>query len=283
MRQLKAMVRKEWQTHRKSLMGPVWTMLCIYGIGLISLIYGSIRFGLPNIVSSTYTDAQLDQVIWAFHYGSAIFIAWLSILAALGLVELCLNTDHIKKCEIFHLAQPVSLTKIFGSKALFLGGGILIQYLVLVIVNSLILSIITSIVGYPSLSIGLSAILNSIPYIVNVMLLIVPLIWFFSSIFRKMAGIKLMVFLVFIEVIRGIFRISWGISLYSPFGFIRRIVLSPFEVASNYVIDVMEKSTVTFSFVGWNWNYTWEHLAWLLMNIILVVASYYIYKRRNVC
>lgn len=282
MRQLKAMVRKEWHTHRKSLMSPVWIMLCIYGIGLISMIYGSIRFGLPNIISSTYKDAQLDQVIWAFHYGSAIFIAWLSILAALGLVDACLNTDHLKKCEIFHLAQPVSLAKIFGSKALFLGAGILIQYLVLVIINSLILSIITSIVGYPSFAIGLSAILNSLPYIVSVMLLFVPLVWFFSSIFRKMAGVKLMVFLVFIEVIRGIFRISWGISLYSPFGFIRRMVFTPFDVASNYVIDAMEKSTLRFSFVGWNWNFTWEHLAWLLMNIILVVASYYIYKRRNV-
>lgn len=282
MQQLKAIVLKEWQTQKNSFLMPFWVLSGIYGIGLISLIYGSIRFGLPTLVTASYNDPNFAEAIWTFHYGAATAIAWLCILTTFGMSDSTLNSDHIKKCEIFHLAQPISLIKILSAKALFAVGGIFVQYLVLATVNCVVLSVISGILGIPSLSLGLNAVLNNIPYVISGLILITPLVWFANSVFRKLGAMKAAIFLAVFEIIRGLFSLSWDISLYSPLGFINRVLFKPFNVASEHVLVSMDFSKVASNMAGWRWDYTWEHLTWLMVNVLLIIASYHIYKRRNI-
>ncbi len=160
-----------------------------------------------------------------------------------------MNSDHIKKCEIFHLAQPISLIKILSAKALFAVGGIFVQYLVLATVNCVVLSVISGILGIPSLSLGLNAVLNNIPYVISGLILITPLVWFANSVFRKLGAMKAGIFLAVFEVIRGLFSLSWDISLYSPWDSLTEFCSS---------LSMSHRNTFWFPWISAKWLQTWQ-------------------------
>ena len=275
------MLLKEWYTHKKTFLIPLWVISVIYILSLLGYIYGSLRYGAPNMINGVPNPAQLDLVLWSIHYGSAIFIAWLCLLTSVSLVDVCLNQDQQKRCEIFHLSQPVSLMKILGSKALFCVLGVFIQYMLISALNYLVLGSVLAIVGYPSFALGFNALLNTMPYMISALLLIVPLMWIFSSMFRKAPFVKLMLFFAVYEVIRFMLEAAWSLKLFSILGYYNRLVFAPFEILSRFSGN---RGLINFSLVNWNWNWSasWDQLIWFGINVALVIASYFIYKRRNI-
>lgn len=281
MQQLKAMLLKEWYTHKKTFLIPLWVISVIYILSVVGYLYGSVRYGTPNILNSAPNPQQLQLVLWAIHYSAAIFIAWLCLLTALSLADGCLNQDYHKRCEIFHLSQPVSLAKILGSKALFCVGGVFVQYLMLAFLNYLVLAAVLAMFGFSSFGLGINALLNTIPYILSALLLVVPLMWFFSSLFRKAPFVKFMLFFAVYEVVRFMLEAAWNVKIFSLLGYYNRLIFAPFEVLSRFNGN---RGMIHFSLVNWDWNWsaTWDQLIWFGINVALIIASYFIYKRRSI-
>lgn len=278
MQQFKALLIKEWNTHRKSFLTPTWVLMTIYLLSLVTFVYGSIRYGLPSIVQTMDAPENQEIALWILHYAATIFIAGISILTTLVLTEATLNHDYIKRCEIFHLSQPVSLKKILAAKAIFVSVGIFLQYLVLMLVNYLVMSVGMAILGFNSYSLGFNAVLYTIPYIITSMLMLIPTLWFFTCVFRKNSFIKMILFFVIFDVVGLILKISWGVKLYSLTGFWSRVVMTPFNLITRRFAAI----EVGVGNMNWDFYWTQENWIWLGLNVVLVIASYFIYKRRNI-
>jgi len=278
-RQFKTLLLKEWHTYKKTFLIPLWVLLVHYGLGIIAFAYGAIRFGLPNFVNLDSSQPGINVLLWGLHYGAAIFLAWLSLLTSISLADVCLNQDYQKRCEIFHLSQPVSLLKIMGTKAAFVSVAVFIEFIVLILVNYLIIGTISFAIGYPSFTIGLGALINATVYMLKASILLIPLVWFFSSMFRKTPAVKLLLFFAIYESIRLMLKLSWGLETYSIFGFWNRVVFTPFEVITKIS---MKTAFVPIDFTKGSLNSYSEQMIWLAINVLLITASYFIYKRRNV-
>ena len=51
MKQFKALIRKEWQTHRSTILIPLWFTGAVYVIGILGLMINFIREGRLTIVT----------------------------------------------------------------------------------------------------------------------------------------------------------------------------------------------------------------------------------------
>ena len=116
MKQYKGLVKKEWDTHYKTLLTPFWIMGVIYVVTLIMVAYGTLKFGNPLMQVVSLNTVELNITWKVVFYTASVLIGWMSIATSTRMVELSLNQDFEKKCEIFHMAQPASLVKILLAK-----------------------------------------------------------------------------------------------------------------------------------------------------------------------
>ena len=279
MQQFKALIIKEWNTHKRNYLIPLWVLLAVYALSILTLIYGRIRYGLPSIIQLGVNAEAVQSVLWVMQFGSAVFISWICILTTLALSDATLNQDYTKRCEIFHLSQPVSLKKILGSKAVFVFLGIFLQYLTLVIVNYLMISAGMAIFGLNALTSGWNAILYTIPYYITSVLMLMPTSWFFASLFRKNSPLMMILFFAVFDIVGLILKVSWGVKLYSLLGFWSKVLTIPFQLVGR---KLAAPKMLSIDFSNWATFWNQENWIWLGINIILVIVSYFIYKRRNI-
>jgi hypothetical protein len=118
MKQFKALLRKEWQTHRFTFLIPSYVVTAFFVFsGLIS-IYGAIRYGMPDFISIGDTSRiDPDLVIRGMLYSMSVVLGWFCILSSMQSNENMLNGDYVKNCEIMHNSQPVKYIEDDGGKA----------------------------------------------------------------------------------------------------------------------------------------------------------------------
>lgn len=119
MKQFKTLLIKELRTHKNNLLIPVWATASAYLLILIALIIGYFKFGAEVIqldIPAAASSNDIAIMYWAANMVIASLIGFASFIGGLGMADNMLNDDYKKKCEIFHLSQPVSLIKILGSK-----------------------------------------------------------------------------------------------------------------------------------------------------------------------
>jgi len=272
MKQFKALLIKEWQTHKFSFLIPAFVVAGFFILlGIIS-IYGKIRYGMPVQFQD---NGQFDpkDVLWTMHYVMSIVIAWFAMLASITINDNMLNQDYHKKCEIMHHSQPVSLLKMLGAKLTLSVPIMLLQYLLLAVLSSLIVSAVFGFLGFNSWILGLQAVFSPLILVTISMIAATSLFWLFSCIFRKQAVMKVWLTLVVIDLLRLMLSRIWGDSLIlSPLSYYFRIITLP--------LSVIKVSSSDFNF-AWDGISTMPNLISLGVSLLMFVAGYFIYKQRE--
>ncbi|HNQ43810.1 MAG TPA: hypothetical protein PKI59_05245 [Candidatus Cloacimonadota bacterium] len=281
MKQFKALLLKEFRSHRFVFLLPAFFLAGTYALFLISAIIGWIKMGnLSGVMEIKQMSPDEHAIIvWAANYISAMIMGWVTVIAGAGLVDHLLNNDYVKKCEIFHLSQPVSLKKIMGAKLSIVFGGELLLVLILVLVNSLVLGILFSILGVQS---GFSGIVPAIQAFMATAITYISLLavlWFFASLFRKNSGYYTILIIAGINIALEILKYFTGWDIYSPMDFITSSISNPIGLQMSNITKGM---VPTLRPQAWAGIFNLDTLYHLLASAALIVLGYIAYHRREV-
>lgn len=274
MKQYKALLRKEWQTHRVTFLIPSFVVAAFFVFsGLIS-VYGAIRYGMPDFISIGDTSRiNPELVIRSMLYSMSVILGWFCIQSSMQSNENMLNGDYVKKCEIMHNSQPVSLLKMLAAKLTLSIPLMMVQYALLAVISGATIAGVLSIIGVYSFGTCIVAVLSPLVMIFISMMSITAIFWLFSCMFRKQAFLKLWISLAVLEVFRLLVMNIWfEMKLFSPFGYFFRIFMMPFR---------MVKSDMVTLKAAWQTIGTQENLISLLVSVLMFIAGYFIYKRRE--
>lgn len=273
MKQFKALLLKEWHTHRFGFLIPSIVVAAFFLLFALSSIYGRIRFGMPDWSFAAYSDYDSKELIWTLHYVVSVIIAWFAILASITLNDNMLNQDRHRKCEIMHNSQPVSLIKMLGAKLSFSVPLMLLQYLLLAIISSLIISTILAFLGFNAWIIGMSAIFSPFWMVFISMMAASSLFWLFSCIFHKQAVLKLWISLLVIDLLRMILTRLWGDAvIFSPLRYYIKILTLP--------VSLLKVGSASFNF-SWDSISSTPNMISLAVSILMYIVGYYVYKQRE--
>ncbi len=284
MKQFKALLTKEWQTHRKALMLPVWFTIAVYAIALLGYIINLLRTGNVwievTLPEADMIGANVQMITWVASYISFTVLGFISLFTGMSLADALLNGDYRKKCEILHLSQPVSLQKILCSKFLFVTIGALLILLLLSLFNASVITIGAAILTKNGTGFGYLGAIQGFMHFSFTYLFAVSLLWFFAAVFKNRSGLNLIIFFVAIEVATQLLNKLYGWTIPSLLSYLMRLLFSNMEINTcqlsnpNMMKRIIEQ--------GWSVILSVDNLMKSIYSVFFLIGSYFIYKRREI-
>lgn len=281
MKQFKTLLIKEYRTHRIVFLIPAIFLAATYLFLLVSFIIGWIKMGdiSSTIRVSNANPAEITAVIWGANFICAMILGWAAIIAGAGLVDHLLNHDFAKKCEIFHLSQPVSLKSIMGAKASLLLGGELVLTAILVLINGLILGIIFSLLGFSNPFGGFMAGVQGFLAVCITYIALISVLWLFACLFRKNSGLFIVITISGINIALQILKYFTGWDIYSPMDYIVSSISKPvglqFASFSQGMVPALTRQ-------AWYGIFSLDSLLRLLASAVMIIMGFIAYHRREV-
>lgn len=273
MKQFKALLIKEWHTHKFNFLIPSFVLGAFLVLATLISIYGRIRYGGSVLTFGTEGEFNAVMVLRNLHYVLAAIVGYFGLATSLQLTDTLLNSDYQKKCEIMHHSQPVSLVKMLAAKFVFSVPMVLVQYLILTVISSLILSAVSAYFGFNSWGIGLKAALSPFFLIFIATMVLSSLVSLFASVFRKQSTLKLILTLILIEALRLVLMRVWGApEIFSPLSYYVKTFTMPFEAIS---FQGAQASLVLEN------AFNQKNLISLAVSVLMYIAGYFFYKRRE--
>lgn len=282
MKQCKALIRKEWQTHYKAFLIPMWFVLGVWGMvlvsALINLVYNGVA--ISGIVQANGTPAGAGPIMFGVIYALMLSFGALCIVTSVSLAESVINGDFRRKCEVLHLSQPVSLIRILGAKlALVLPGSMLLM-LGLGMLNSLIIGIIANAWAHVSLYYAWTACLHSSIGIMLNMLLVSSYYWLSATVFKRKSFMLGTVALVGIEVAIYILNRNSGLqipSLFQHIAWLLRASMQMNPITNEHLFSPAEYGNA----LRWSGYLGSATYLKLLYSSVFLAASYFVYQKRK--
>jgi ABC-type transport system involved in multi-copper enzyme maturation permease subunit len=304
---MKALIVKDLQINRKTLLVPVWFVLALYLLSAV-MVTVAISKGGENVVVGgvpieLLNNPDLSRII-SFAVQVGLFLGILGFLFATSMIILgstLLNSDVKHKCELFHRSQPVSVWEITASRFIAGIGGLvgvafaigLFQYLV----GNLTLLIITPLKVDWWLS--LNGFLAGWAHLSVSLLVLGSICFFLSSVFRDNAFGKGALILGAVELAIVIIDKTMNIHIPSPsvglFKLIGSNIASFTEIfpTMNYGVQVghavntgqnldMFKVPPYFLYNVWSTILSWSVALKVAVSGALYLLATYIYKKREV-
>ena len=191
MQQFKALLIKEFWTHKKSATAPMFVLIALYlGIGLIIFI-SYLKMGSEGVVLGSTTigsDDIMDMfTYWSIGYFNLLLPMSITMIVYLGMTTSMINDDYKQKCTLFHCSFPVSIMSRILAKLVFLLSLTLAMSIVFSIINFILIGIIMFrhidfIPYFKYYSIG--SIQCSIIFNIHIFL-ILGFVWMFSAFFKE--------------------------------------------------------------------------------------------------
>lgn len=282
MKQCKALIRKEWQTHYKGFLIPLWFVLGVWAMMLISMALNLARNGviISGMEEPNISSALAGPIMFGLIYALMLGFGGLCILISVAMAESVINGDFRRKCEILHLSQPVSLFKILGAKfALVLPGSILLM-LALGLLNSTIIGIITNTVIRVNLGYFWNACLHSSIGIALNMMLISSFYWLCATVFRRKSFVLGTLILIAIEVAISILNRNSGLNLPSLFSHINWLIGSSTFMKGLTSVSLFSPEDYA-SATNWKAYLNSGTYLKFLYSSLFFAASYFVYQRRK--
>lgn len=307
MKTLKALVIKDVQANRKSLMVPIWYVLGMYVFMAGSILFASAT-GAKNITISgipldLLANDNLHQML-SFVMQSAMFFGFLGIIFVIAMSIISstlLNQDIKHKCELFHRSQPVSVWKITASRFIAGIGGLIALALAIGVLNMFLSNFLAMLLTPMNVNWWMSLnglVLSWLHFSIAIMVL-GSILFMLSAIFRDNAfglgaagigAIQLVTFFlnkiygwkipylanaIFKLIMSGILKIQAFLPTSQQFGIVTirkggEPNLSTFVVPPNFLTSV------------WSSLFTWDILFKLVFVAVMFIIATYIYKRREV-
>ncbi len=282
MKQCKALLRKEWNTHKAGFLMPLWFTGGVYVTALlgwiISLIKGSgivyqiqtgeIPFGMENLL--LYTGSA----------GAAALLGFVSLVTAISLSDSLINGGFKRRCEILHLSQPVAFSKIAITKYLFICAGTILLYGALSLVNSLVISLGTGYLIHTQTYYGLVGWLQIWILMSLSILFMASLFWFFAGLFKRKSFFMGILTIMAIQAVISILNYTAGWHIPSLASYLAELV------AVNVSFDP-ESANLGIQNINlviqqaWQNIFSWNSLLKVIYSAVLFIGGAWLYKRRE--
>ena len=286
MKQFKALVLKEWRTHWGVLLTPAWLTAGVLLVTLIGFVIAWAN-GLPVMGGNTEQYMKMageyrSLILWAANVFGATMLSFAAFLALISLPDLLLNSGYKRKCEIFHLSQPVKMSKILLSKYSFMVLGTYLQIVIIALVFGTLVSLyVNSFVGgdfglvYNGLALGLIG--RFLP-----LLFTASLAWFFAALNKK--NYLLMAIVIFAGIEIGVRLINFQVGTHIPSinAYVAKLGGMNIHVGTNPMAGLTGNNTMEMISQAWRSifdSYTWQRILWA---IVLYLGGSWLYQRREI-
>ncbi len=283
MNQTKALIIKEWHTHKRTLLTPLFAAIGFYMVILLGMLINLIKghdFMATLQIEGT-EQSTLNMIAWVANLSVVALIGLISIISALSLSDNIINGDHKKHCEILHLSQPISIIKIFTIKYLVMIVGSMIVLFGLSFINALIMNSALSYIAGTPFSIGLIGMIQGSLDVAFALLFASSLYWFFGTIFKSKPFFKGTLVIVSIEVAIRILNYLVGWHIPSLTSYLMR--LTSVTIRFNQTIATAQ-SPVLANLISMKWDSILgtDNLMKVVYSVICFVAGFIIFKKREV-
>ncbi|HOH47642.1 MAG TPA: hypothetical protein PLX59_07335, partial [Candidatus Cloacimonadota bacterium] len=237
MKQFKALILKEWRTHWGVMLTPAWLTAGVLLITLVGFIIAWAN-GLPMNGGNAEQYMKMageyrSLILWAANVFGATMLGFAAFLVMISLPDLLLNSGFKRKCEIFHLSQPVGMSKILFSKYLFMVLGTYIQIILIALVFGTLASLyVNRFVGgdfsyvYNGLALGLIG--RFLPLV-----FLGSLAWFFAALNRKNYLLMAVAIFIGIEIAVRLINFQTGSHIPSINAYIFKLSGMGINMSSN--------------------------------------------------
>lgn len=280
MKQIKALLIKEWRTHRLTLMAPALFTVGAYLIGLLGIIIALIKGEQLNaIVSFGKIPPQYASImLYGTVYALSVFVGVIGIVAAIILADNLINGGFKRKCEILHLSQPVSVIKIMLSKYAFMMKGLFIQIAVLTFINGLVVYLFQRYVMPTDIYYLMVAWAQALLEVCFSLLFVGSLFWFFAALFKRKSFFMGLILIFGIQAAISILNYTSGLHIPSLIGYIGE--LATIRVDSS--MEMLNFSTIS-RLISLKWSHIFSGLTIMkiLYSAIFFVAGSTLYLKRE--
>lgn len=283
MKQFNALMRKEWQTHWTTLLIPTWFTVGAVIITLIGMIYNLIQ-GNPMLISAdfpVFTEVQRSLILWGANRAGISMLGFIGIITGVILADAMLNGAYKRRCEIFHLSQPVSYTTIVTAKLALMALVVIAQVVLIGILGSLVSTAYVANFIHGSLVQGMIGLWQGLIDFVFAFLFVSSIAWFFAGVFKRKSFFLAVLILVGIHLATMLLNKITGLGIPSLTGYILHLAslsvnIGPSEMSMK-LMDFRQ-----FISVQWEALFSLEMLLRAFYSAVLFVLSYVFYRRREI-
>ena len=281
MNKFKALLKKDLQISKKTLLIPLWITagfyLLILLISAVAYFTGDLNINLGNI-QGTPPSEMINYIANLAIMG---FPGLISLIFIIILTQGALNENVKNNSELFHRSQPVSIWYQSASRYIVGIAGNWFVLFVIAIFNFIVIAIILAITDKFIFGIAISGMAQSVISFMKTGLIIGSITFFFSAVFKDKAflqGLAIIVGVQFLFIILNALM-QWHLPL--PLSYIMKLVnastpttIEPEVFGENvsfYVNEIWKRILI-------NWN----TLLQVAVSGILFVGATLIYKSREI-
>ena len=282
MKQFKALVRKEWQTHRSTILIPLWFTGAVYVIGILGLMINFIREGRLTIVTGGMKVGAMEASVglYGVSFAMLMMLGMVSIITAIILADGMINGAFKRKCEILHLSQPVSMLKVLGAKYALLVLGTFALSAALSLVNSFVLSGLLNIwmpvhtyyamVAWAQGSVGMLLSL----------LVVASYYWLSAALFKRKSFFMGTLVILGIEIAIAVLNYTGKLGIPSLMDYIAKLIGIQVHIEP-HGMNALGLNLDDLIALQWKSVISWLTLQKLVLSAVFVAGGYWFYSRRE--
>jgi len=281
MKQFKALIRKEWQTHRSTILIPLWFTGAVYVIGILGLMINFIREGRLTIVTGGMKVSAMEASVglYGVSFAMLMMLGMVSIITAIILADGMINGAFKRKCEILHLSQPVSMLKVLGAKYALLVLGTFALSAALSLVNSFVLSGLLNIwmpvhtyyamVAWAQGSVGMLLSL----------LVVASYYWLSAALFKRKSFFMGTLVILGIEIAIAVLNYTGKLGIPSLMDYIAKLIGIQVHIEP-HGMNALGLNLDDLIALQWKSVISWLTLQKLVLSAVFVAGGYWFYSRR---
>ena len=282
MKQFRALIRKEWQTHRGTILIPLWFTGAVYVIGILGLMINFIREGRLTIVTGGMKVGAMEASVglYGVSFAMLMMLGMVSIITAIILADGMINGAFKRKCEILHLSQPVSMLKVLGAKYALLVLGTFALSAALSLVNSFVLSGLLNIwmpvhtyyamVAWAQGSVGMLLSL----------LVVASYYWLSAAFFKRKSFFMGTLVILGIEIAIAVLNYTGKLGIPSLMDYIAKLIGIQVHIEP-HGMNALGLNLDDLIALQWKSVISWLTLQKLVLSAVFVAGGYWFYSRRE--
>lgn len=269
MNKFKALLMKDFQVNKKTLIFPIWISVGFYALFIFSIVLAYIRGDYSMEFIRFEADFSNFEPNAALNYILNFFLitlpGLLGILITIMINQNALNEDIRKNYELFHRSQPVSIWKRTFSKFIIGTGGSWIIILLISFFNFIVINLILGYLNQFVFYAAFSGFIQGLIIYFKVYIVIGALAFFASALFKEKAFFTGLGILLAIQVFLWIINALMNWNIASPIALISDLV-------SYDKINEL-KSLLTEQPVGEVIASFWKHILFNIKTIYQIIFS----------
>ena len=281
MHKFKALLKKDLQISKKTLLIPLWITagfyLLILLISAVAYFTGDLNIDLGNI-QGTPPSEMINYIANLAIMG---FPGLISLIFIIILTQGALNENIKNNSELFHRSQPVSIWYQSASRYIVGIAGNWLVLFVIAIFNFIVVAIIIAIADRFMFTTALAGMAQSVISFMKAGLIIGSITFFFSAVFKDKAFLQGLAIIVGVQFLFMILNalMQWHLPL--PLSYIIKLI----NASTPASIEPEIFSENVSSYIGEVWKkvlINWNTLLQIGVSGVLFVGATLIYKSREI-